>query len=237
MPSSWSRRSRPISRRIREPLADGCRPSGRWAQITAPIIAITLVLLSVFVPVAFIPGHLGPALPAVRGGGRGLDGDLGDQRADPGARPCAPCCCATITGRSAARSATCWARSTGRATAMPRSSSGWCAMAVFSLVVRRRRVLALNALPVQGDPRPASCRRRTRAPSSSRRSCPRAPRSTAPPWWPSGSRAFSRTSRASPTSARSSATARWMALSKSNSAYFIVLLKPFEERDRRQART
>jgi multidrug efflux pump subunit AcrB len=29
------------------------------AQITAPIIAITLVLLSVFVPIAFIPGLSG----------------------------------------------------------------------------------------------------------------------------------------------------------------------------------
>ena len=35
------------------------RPSGRWHEITAPIIAITLVLLSVFVPVAFIPGISG----------------------------------------------------------------------------------------------------------------------------------------------------------------------------------
>ena len=35
------------------------RPSRRWREITAPIIAITLVLLSVFVPVAFIPGISG----------------------------------------------------------------------------------------------------------------------------------------------------------------------------------
>ena len=34
-------------------------PSARWREITAPIIAITLVLLSVFVPVAFIPGISG----------------------------------------------------------------------------------------------------------------------------------------------------------------------------------
>ena len=52
------------------------------AEITAPIIAITLVLLSVFVPVAFIPGISRPAVPPVRGGGVGLDADLGDQRAD-----------------------------------------------------------------------------------------------------------------------------------------------------------
>ena len=33
--------------------------SAPWREITAPIIAITLVLLSVFVPVAFIPGISG----------------------------------------------------------------------------------------------------------------------------------------------------------------------------------
>ena len=53
-----------------EPLARRGAAKRAMGQITAPIIAITLVLLSVFVPVAFIPGHLGPALPAVRGGGR-----------------------------------------------------------------------------------------------------------------------------------------------------------------------
>ena len=35
------------------------RPSTPWREITAPIIAITLVLLSVFVPIAFIPGISG----------------------------------------------------------------------------------------------------------------------------------------------------------------------------------
>ena len=35
------------------------RPRRRWARSPAPIIAITLVLLSVFVPVAFIPGISG----------------------------------------------------------------------------------------------------------------------------------------------------------------------------------
>ena len=35
------------------------RPRRRWRQITAPIIAITLVLLSVFVPIGFIPGISG----------------------------------------------------------------------------------------------------------------------------------------------------------------------------------
>ena len=51
-------------------------------EITAPIIAITLVLLSVFVPVAFIPGIIGRIVPAVCRRGLGLDDHLGDQRAD-----------------------------------------------------------------------------------------------------------------------------------------------------------
>ena len=49
--------------------------------IFAPIIAITLVLLAVFVPVAFISGHLRRAVPAIRGDRRGVDVPVGDQRA------------------------------------------------------------------------------------------------------------------------------------------------------------
>ncbi len=72
------------------------------------------------------PGHLGPALPAVRGGGGRVDGDLGDQRADPVAglvrRAAAPPC----RPEDRTRSAWCWVRSTSRATATPPSSSAWC---------------------------------------------------------------------------------------------------------------
>ena len=49
-------------------------------QVTAPIIAITLVLLSVFIPTAFIPGITGQLYKPVRGRGVGVDGDLGHQR-------------------------------------------------------------------------------------------------------------------------------------------------------------
>ena len=52
------------------------------AQITGPVIAISLVLLSVFVPIAFIPGSVGHAVPPVRGDDQRGDADLGDQRAD-----------------------------------------------------------------------------------------------------------------------------------------------------------
>ena len=53
------------------------------AEITAPIIAITLVLLSVFVPVAFIPGISGGAVPTVCSGGVGCHVPVGDQRPYP----------------------------------------------------------------------------------------------------------------------------------------------------------
>jgi multidrug efflux pump subunit AcrB len=51
-------------------------------EITAPIIAITLVLLSVFVPVAFIPGISGDLVQTVRRRRVGLDDHFGAQRAD-----------------------------------------------------------------------------------------------------------------------------------------------------------
>ena len=52
------------------------------SQITAPIIAITLVLLSVFVPIAFISRHLRHAVPPVRGHHQRVRADLGAERAD-----------------------------------------------------------------------------------------------------------------------------------------------------------
>ena len=51
-------------------------------EITAPIIAITLVLLSVFVPVGFHSRHHRPALPAIRRHGVGRDAAVGHQRPD-----------------------------------------------------------------------------------------------------------------------------------------------------------
>ena len=41
------------------------------------------MLLSVFVPVAFIPGISGHTVPPVRGDDQHRNADLGDQRADP----------------------------------------------------------------------------------------------------------------------------------------------------------
>ena len=71
-------------------------------EITAPIIAITLVLLSVFVPVAFIPGISGELFRQFAGHRGGVDVPVGDQRADAVAGACAACCFVRITGRAAA---------------------------------------------------------------------------------------------------------------------------------------
>ena len=51
-------------------------------EITGPIIAITLVLSAVFVPVRVHRRHHRPVLPPVRGDDRGLDDHLGGQRPD-----------------------------------------------------------------------------------------------------------------------------------------------------------
>ena len=96
------------------------------AQITAPIIAITLVLLSVFVPIAFIPGISGDAVSAVRGDDQRCHADLGDERADAVAGAVRACSCVT-PGRGAASWAASSAASTGCATATLAASAGWCA--------------------------------------------------------------------------------------------------------------
>ncbi len=52
-------------------------------QVSAPVIAVGLVLTAVFVPVCVHHGHHRPVLPPVRLDDRDLDGDLGVQLADP----------------------------------------------------------------------------------------------------------------------------------------------------------
>ena len=51
-------------------------------EITGPVLAITLVLSSVFMPCCFLGGVTRPVLPPVRGDDRGLDDHLGRQRPD-----------------------------------------------------------------------------------------------------------------------------------------------------------
>ena len=75
------------------------------AEITAPIIAITLVLLSVFVPVAFIPGISGELFRQFAVTVAVVDVPVGDQRADAVAGAVRRAAAGRITGRGAGRSA------------------------------------------------------------------------------------------------------------------------------------
>ena len=183
-------------------------------QITAPIIAITLVLLSVFVPVAFIPGISGQLYQqfAVAVAVSMVISAINALTLSPALvrvllQP--PC-----TGPSAARCATCWA-------AIDLARDGYAAV-----VKRLVRVAVI-------EPRRAR-RRRSRSMAGCSRSSPTgflpaedqgaffvevqlpegasvnrtAVRGRA------GREASSRTSRASPTSARSSATASLDGLSE-----------------------
>ena len=134
-------------------------------EITAPIIAITLVLLSVFVPMRLHPRHHRPALPAVRGRRLGLDGDLGDQRAVAVAGPVLDP--AHAQPQAAARAGRLDAgrhrQDDGRlrldrpAPGPRRRSSAWPCWRASSLAHRRA---------LQDDARRASCPTRTRARSS-----------------------------------------------------------------------
>ena len=138
-----------------------------------------LVLLSVFVPVAFIPGISGTAVPPVRGDDQRRDADLGDQRADPvaGAVRRVP---APSRPRRAGRWAGCCAASTGARRLRRHRAAGWCASRVLSVAGDRRLLGVGIFVPGAASRRPASCRRRTRARSSSSSSCPTAPRWRAP---------------------------------------------------------
>ena len=62
------------------PVPEACKKA--MAEITGPILAITLVLLSVFVPVAFIPGISGQLFRQFAVAVSVVDADLGAQRPD-----------------------------------------------------------------------------------------------------------------------------------------------------------
>ena len=62
-------------------------------EVPGPVVAIALILSAVFIPVAFMRGHHGPAVPAVRAHDRRLGAHLGVQRADALARRSRRCCC------------------------------------------------------------------------------------------------------------------------------------------------
>ena len=101
-------------------IPDACKKA--MTEITGPILAITFVLLSVFVPVAFIPGISGQLFRqfAVAVSVSMLISALN-------ALTLSPALCAVLLKRgerAAGRCATCWAASTRRATAMWRRCAG-----------------------------------------------------------------------------------------------------------------
>ena len=95
------------------------------AQITAPIIAITLVLLSVFVPIAFIPGISGTLFRqfAVTISAAMVISALN-------ALTLSPALCAVFLRHTGGRGAASWAASSaaliGCATVMPAACGDWC---------------------------------------------------------------------------------------------------------------
>ena len=163
------------------------------AEITGPILAITLVLLSVFVPVAFIPGISGQLFRqfAVAVSVSMLISALN-------ALTLSPALCAVLLKRgqkSRGPMRYVLGASTVSETAMWRWCVGWCAWrssASWSWRVCWRRRHGCSARP-----RRAFCRKRTRARSSPPCGFPRAPRSTAPRRWSKRSKTSSRRSRAS----------------------------------------
>ena len=173
-------------------------------EITGAIVAITLVLLSVFVPVAFIPGISGQLFQQFA-----VAVSVSMVLSAINALTLSPALCAILLkphhGPKRGPSAGSRAGSTARATATSASPA--------SSPAARSSASCFSPSPSARRPgssascRPASCRPRTRAPSSSRSGCPRAPRSTAPTPPCARSRRRSAASTASPTSSRSPATA------------------------------
>ena len=68
-------------------------------EVTGAVVATSLVLVAVFVPVAFFPGHHRTAVQAILADHRVLHRHLGLQLADLHARRSPPCCCAPESGR------------------------------------------------------------------------------------------------------------------------------------------
>ena len=156
------------------------------AQITGPIIAITLVLLSVFVPIGFIPGISGQLFRQFA-----VTISIAMLISALNALTLSPALCGVFLRR----------HDGPRRGIMGRvmRSIDWVRDGYAGIVTRLLRLSILAVVLVAGlrrrhlraspaSPPPASSPRRTRAPSSSPSSCPTAPRSPAPAPWCSASR-------------------------------------------------
>ena len=97
-------------------------------EVSGPIVAIALVLVAVFVPIAFISRADRPVLQAVRVDDRDLDGDLGVQLADVVARAVGAAAAAARRAEGSVRRARWTSRSAGSSVAsiafFKRSSAG-----------------------------------------------------------------------------------------------------------------
>ena len=129
-------------------------------QITGPVIAISLVLLSVFVPIALHPRRVRLVVPPVRRHHQRGDADLGDQRADAVAgavrRVPAP-------SRAAARPAALGARRHRQCAQRLRRGGAPAAARVDPVGGAADRGAASASGCSPRARRPGSCRRRTRA--------------------------------------------------------------------------
>jgi len=199
-------------------------------QVTGPIIAITLVLLSVFIPTMFIPG---------------ISGKLYEQFAVAvsvsmiisaiNALTLSPALCSLILRhRKKPRGVMAWMQN-----GIDKSRDRLCppgdALArrgVIALLLVAGFVVATGGIGALVPS--ASCRTRTRAPSWPRFSFPMPPRPTAP--WPlsTRSRRRSRESRGSRASSPCPATACSTALTCQTVRLVVAALKPFDERKDRK---
>ena len=93
-------------------------------EVTGPVISITLVLMAVFLPTAFLRRHHRADVPAVRADDRGHGAHQRHQRADAQAGPVRACGCSRCRRRAGSRGRS--TRSTGRSSAATRGASATC---------------------------------------------------------------------------------------------------------------
>ena len=124
-----------VSRQLEEKTRDAREAAHlAMAEVTGPIVATSLVLMAVFVPVAFTAGHERAPLPAVRADHRGLGRPVRGQRAHARARRSAPSSSARRSP-TAGSSASSTRPSTGRPWATSASSQRTSRLWAIVLVV------------------------------------------------------------------------------------------------------
>ena len=196
-------------------------------QVTGPIIAITLVLLSVFVPTAFIPGITGQLYKQFA-----VAVSVSMVISAINALSLSPALCSLILRhRGKPRGVMAWLQN-----GIDGSRDGY--MRLVTPLARRGLIALLLVGRLRGrdrrhrQPRPlaASCPTRTRAPSWPRSSCPTPPRPTARSPRSSRSKRRSTASRGCRACSPSTGYSLLDGLDLPNRALVVVGLKPFDER-------